>query len=215
VNPFAPFNLRWNPFGEPPPSAWAELALCHLEGWIEALSRPGFVLELIGGEGRGKSTHLRALHAHFPSAPFRYVAEGEVVRELPDAPLLFVDESQRLPRRLRRSLLGPKRSLVLATHATHEREYRRARVDFQCLAVACPDGATMRAIVERRLRWAQRGAGPVPCPDSASMKALWSRYGDDLRSMEGYLYELYQGLRRRPIGECHVEMRDLDRIESE
>ena len=48
--------------------------------------------------------------------------------------------------------------------------------------------AELRAIFERRLEWARRGAGPIPTLPESTLQTLLNQYGDDIRSMESALY---------------------------
>ena len=61
--PFAHLNLRFNPFGEATPEERAKLAVVDIERFAQRLCAPGFAVQFIGEHGRGKSTHLLALHA--------------------------------------------------------------------------------------------------------------------------------------------------------
>jgi hypothetical protein len=75
----------------------------------------------LGDCGRGKSTHLHALHAQYPDVPLTYVGPGERPR-IPAAPVVFVDEVQRLSRRRRARLFRRRASFVLTSHEDHGHE---------------------------------------------------------------------------------------------
>jgi hypothetical protein len=95
---FAHLNLRYNPFGSLEPRMWAAAAV-----WVPSLAPintllPNHALMFVGRQGRGKTTHMRAIWGAYPDASFLYVGEGEGWRvRVRAGPQVFVDEVQRLP----------------------------------------------------------------------------------------------------------------------
>jgi hypothetical protein len=195
--PFANLNLRRNPFGEPAEEDRAGLAVVDpdfLDGLERSLSEPGFAVQFIGDCGRGKSTHLHALRARFPDAPYVYFAEGERPQPIPGGPVLFLDETQRLPWRTRRRLFGSDVALALGTHRDHSRELVRAGRRVETVRLTGFTTSTLRRIIERRIEWARRGPGPVPSLGPGSVARLHDRFDGDLRAIEGHLYDVFQTL---------------------
>ena len=68
--PFAHLNLVRNPFGEVDLEALQDLAFVATDEYLDHLSVSRRCLQFIGEKGRGKTTHLRSLHAHFPERLF-------------------------------------------------------------------------------------------------------------------------------------------------
>jgi hypothetical protein len=64
------------------------------------------------------------------------------------------------------------------------------------------DRALLRRIFEARLEWARRGEGEVPWLEDEDLDALIGRFGDDVRGMEGWLYERVQ--RMEEVGRIEV-----------
>lgn len=118
--------------------------------------------------------------------------------ELPDAPVLLVDELHLLPPRTRAALLARRPGLVATTHADHTDELARANLPWAAHAVGglTRDAVVDRlaAIVERRLLWARRGPGPGPVVPRGTLEALVARHGDDLRAILDVLYERVQAM---------------------
>ena len=195
---FAHLNLRRNPFGLVPPARWPELACAvgpDLDELAARLKEPGSAVLYLGEQGRGKSTHLRALHgAHFPQAPFLYIGEGERP-PLPRGQVVFIDELQRVSR-WRRALLFRRRraSFAIGSHVDHTAEMRRAGLEVVRVELEGLDRDRLRQIVEARLAWARRGPGPVPWLTDEALDALIERFGDNLRAIEHDLYERFQRL---------------------
>jgi ABC-type hemin transport system ATPase subunit len=45
-------------------------AVLNAEGWVERLKQPGFALQLLAPNGRGKTTHLLALAQQLPEGTY-------------------------------------------------------------------------------------------------------------------------------------------------
>jgi hypothetical protein len=190
-------NLRWNPFGEVPERDRGALAIVDMDtpALAARLAQPGFAVELVGACGRGKSMHLHALRAHLGGAPVTLVHE-DPRPPIPEAPVVFVDESQRLAKRVRRALFRRRASFVLATHESHADELAEAGIEWVTIAVGgAPSPEKLRAIVARRIAWARRAEGPLPDVAPALLEALSARHGDDLRAIEDALYDHFQAMR--------------------
>ena len=105
--PYEHLGLFWNPFGCAPARLWSTLCVTaiDLDALAERLRAPGFAVVFRGHAGRGKSTHLRALHGRFAALPYTYLDPDASPRTpIPRAPVHFVDEVQRLDPRARRRL---------------------------------------------------------------------------------------------------------------
>lgn len=193
---FESLNLRWNPFGAPALDDLAPLAVVDVEPFLERLRRPGFALQVLGESGRGKSTHLRALHSYFPEAPYIWFPEGEKPSPIPQAALLFLDETQRLPARLRRQVFSRPASFVIGSHMNHARELTRAGLEQVTILLQGLTNERLAEIIQRRIEWARRGPGPLPEVSEATMTQLIDQYGDDLSAILARLYEDFQALER-------------------
>jgi len=184
---FEHVNLRFNPFGELNGSRRAQVAL------LQPLSiRAGDVVQVMGEAGRGKTTHLLAWHHANPSSDYEYSAEGvDRIRTCPLPELFFVDEAQRLTRRELRRIFDWVPRLVIATHEDLSAHTRRS---VRTLWLRGMDAERLAAVLQRRIEAARRGPGPIPCLSHAAIAALLARFGDDLRAVESYLYDVFQAV---------------------
>jgi hypothetical protein len=183
-----------NPFGELDLAVRSELAVVEIEPLVQRLGRPGLAVQYIGERGRGKTTHLLALLRRFPAARYVHVGEGESPRFGPSDPL-FIDELQRVPRRQRRRLFRRGVSLVIGTHVDYRAELRHAGLEVETVPVGQRlEPAGLRQILNRRIQWARRQEGPVPVIGVDTAEALMRRFGDDVRAIEGHMYEIFQQL---------------------
>lgn len=187
--PFARLNLRWNPFGEPPREERGGLAVVDLPEL-----RPGDPVQILGERGRGKTTHLLALAARHPGAVYECVPEGEdrFAGAAADGGVYLLDEAQRARPRLLRRLLDRPLAVALGTHEDLSGAAGRP------LRTVRAGGLTadrLGEILRRRIEWARRGPGPVPRVPAESVRRLIERHGDDVRAIEGVLYDAFQEMK--------------------
>lgn len=205
--PFAWLNLGRNPFGELTPSDRKAAAVVEVQQWAAWLQQPGpRVLQFVGASGRGKTTHLLAL-SDLPGACYLACPPSGPNPPLPRAPLLLIDEAERLGRRERRRLLDASPKLVLGVH--RDIALSVARCDAVVCTVAVAGQANPRCVqraMNRRLELARIGDGPVPRLSRTDGAALVARFGDNIRAMEHYLYENLQ----RYAGAGHGQVRLVD-----
>lgn len=188
-------NLRFNPFGELDPDLRARVAVLQP---IEL--QPGDVVQVLGAAGRGKSTHLLAWHHATPSSAYEYIPEGsDGLRTQPLPSCFFVDEAQRLSRRELARLFQSVPRLALATHDDLSRHTRRP---VRTMVLRGLDAPRLARILSARIEAARRASGPVPTVSDQALSNLLLRFGDDLRSMENYLYDVFQALE----GPCDVQV---------
>ena len=198
--PFAHLNLRWNPFGQASVEETPALAVVQVDQYVERLKSQAFALQFMGDCGRGKTTHLLALHAYFPQAPYLHFAEGAPIPEIPEAPLLFLDETQRLPRFLRRQVFSRPASFVIGTHQDHSDEFKKAGKEFQAVYLKGLAAGQLDRIIRRRIEWARRSAGPVPEVTFPEVQRLIRDYGDDVSTILRVLYEKFQAMEEMSDG---------------
>jgi len=190
LSPFAALNLKWNPFGAPlrherPALAVAEVDIDALAAFV---ARPGRAVQLMGQPGHGKTTHLFALHARFAGSALWLLREGEPPPAIADAPVVFVDEFQRLPTAARRELLGRRASFVFTTQTSQLAALSRAGVETRAVDLVGFDLVRLRRYVELRLEWARAGAGPLPKLPSGLLHTLAREHMGDVRAIERALY---------------------------
>jgi energy-coupling factor transporter ATP-binding protein EcfA2 len=185
---FQEHNLRWNPFEELPLKERANLAVD-----VPSLSLHfGEAIVFLGEKGRGKTTHLLALHAQHPNAPYVHLPEFGAQPRIPKADLIFLDEAQRLPRLFRPQLWKRARAWVIASHQDHRHELERAGFAVRVLHLHGLSLSKLERIVQNRLEWARRDVGAVPTVPTIVLQTLLEQYGDDLRAIEDALYLWFQ-----------------------
>ena len=193
TSPYAAFNLRKNPFGSVRLKDWRSLIVADLKPLIAHLKQERAAIQFYGDCGRGKSTHLRALHSYFSEAPYIYIGEGEKP-DIPFEPLLFLDETQRIPWWRRARIFRNICSIALATHKLHTRQLQRQGYEVLTIEVGGLEWEKLKQVVHNRLEWARLGEGELPSIPDEVLRSFFDLYGDDLRSIERALYEYIQTL---------------------
>lgn len=186
---YSDLNLRWNPFSEPLPSERPGLVVGDISGLVEILGRGRVCLQLLGRHGRGKTSRLLALHAAL-GAPYVRLRDS---REIPQAPLVLLDEGELLWRR-RWWRLWRCGAVAISTHRDLGWGMRRLGFSVTTRVVRGLKTPDLVEMVSRRLDWARKGPGPVPQVPERTLRILQGQYGDDVRAIEGALYERFAAL---------------------
>jgi hypothetical protein len=197
--PFEHLNLRRNPFGELSAEVRTQLAIVELKAALDHLQsgyrkRPP-VLQVIGDKGFGKTTHLLSIATHFPSASYIHIPEGEYANIPVDGEPLLIDEAQRLTLWQRLWLFRSRRTLILGTH----RDFRQ-HLTWAGRAVLTLDAARhttperVEQILNDRIRSVRRSSDSIPTVTRATAGTLFTLHGNDLRSIQHHLYEVFQSL---------------------
>jgi hypothetical protein len=175
---------------------------------LTVIEESGDHVQLIGEEGCGKSSALRALTVHLASAGARAAYEcvplGDSRFTIDPTPLdyFLLDEVQRLSLAEQQRLLtktvrsGGGLRLIVATHEDLGPIFAALDLPLRTVRLDSASVQFVRAIVERRLAYFSLAR---PAPETFSPEAydyLWRTFGPDLRGTERFLhavfYELYQ-----------------------
>jgi hypothetical protein len=193
---YAHLNLRINPFGELPAHVRSKLAVADTAPLVQALRTPGTAVQLIGRCGRGKSSHLLALHRELPESTYARLWTDRALPADLSGEVLLIDEADAVSPWRRLALVRRGRSVAVAVHTDQSWLLRLAGFRVQSVAVGTVDRTRLRAIVQRRIEFARLGPGPLPGIPDRVLDALIARHGDDVRAMEDPLYEAFQTLVR-------------------
>ncbi len=196
--PFAHWNLRYNPFGELTQQERVELAVFDPAAVAEPLQRGQTAIQFLGDQGRGKTTRLLSLahHLSLPPAACLYLPPWSgiqphwwrrTLRLTGDC--LLIDETQRIPWWVRQLVFARRLPLLLGGHRDQTRHLRLCGYRVISYHVGTENDADhVRRVLNRRLQAARLGPGPIPEITAETAERLVTRFGDDLRSMETYLY---------------------------
>jgi len=199
--PFSRWNLRYNPFGELTRSERASVAVFDPAPFVENLGSGQVAIQFIGDCGRGKTTRLLAIERQVGTnsgaiylPPLSGLKPTWWLRtlRLQGYPLI-IDEAQRIPLAIRWSLFRRRLPLVLGTHRDLTSELKWAGYCVQTVDVG-PQNNAMHVVnvANARLNAARLGVGAVPVLSIRDAEVLVSRFGDDLRAIESFLYHQVQ-----------------------
>jgi hypothetical protein len=206
--PWKHLGLRANPFQSLKPEDWVEIA--HLPARLAVwLQEPTPILQISGCKGAGKTSVLYALMNELSRMNFApiyiYLPPDRIPPKLDlDQMPLLLDEAQRLPRRSRFSLyrkavaLTPESiqnpRLILATHEDFSGEYIQFPLEFETVDLAAPGETELALLLEKRVQHFASGAASPVRFEPGAVRYLSDRFGDDLRSMETFLYAYFQSI---------------------
>jgi hypothetical protein len=194
VASFTDLNWRLNPFGAPLFHEESELIVAQfdLDELATWLLQPGRAVEFVGPEGRGKSTHLRALHARFADKPFTHLAKGVPAPPIPSASVVFVDEIQRLGWFRRCQLWMRPVSFALASQRSRAWELRCLAREVRTCWLSGLGVSELETYVAQRLAWAKCSSGASPVVPENLLISIGKRHGQDVRAIESDLYDWAQ-----------------------
>ena len=189
---YAHLNLRWNPFGEATPEERGALAHVDVESFRQSIT-PACAIELRGGHGRGKSTTLLALrHTLSPKAPL-YRGRQQRSEPLPISTWVFLDEVQHIPVfklwQFARRMYANKGIVIYSTHANRRWLFKLAGFSIQKHIMDYAQPEILLTLFNKRIAWAHNHQGPTPQIHPKDIQQLSTLYGDDIRGMEGHLYD--------------------------
>ncbi|WP_372716663.1 hypothetical protein [Novipirellula sp.] len=191
--PWAWCNLWRNPFGELTREERAELAVVDVAELASHVQGSRRALQLIGECGRGKTTRMLAMLRYFPDASYVYLDEDLPCGAIAEGVPLMIDEAQRLPRKVMHRIFASGMPLVLATHRDLTRPLKKAGYEVTTYQLGDTNNAQLVAdSANRRIEASRLGPGPVPTLSQHDADRLVSRFGSDIRGIEGYLYEQVQ-----------------------
>ena len=193
--PFSHLNLRFNPFGELNPEQRKQIAVVDIESIIRSLDLPSVAIQFLADHGRGKTTHLLALHKHYPDAEYTKIYTGDNPEFMSQA-IRFVDSIENITKKQRRDLYKKSGSIAFTTHTDLSQELERAGFSVINKIISMKNEKTLLQIFRQRIEYARRAEGATPHIDLETVKQLKQRYGDDVRAMESFLYEKLQTLER-------------------
>jgi hypothetical protein len=214
--PFYRLGLTRNPFGTLSQDEW--LAVTVLPTAVEHAVTSGVDhLIVLGERGRGKSTTLHYLQAHYAAqghlTAYERLPRGQWRYHTHTAPLnvFLLDEAQRLaPWQATRLFQEQARyglRLVIGTHRAMTLGFRLRGLDVQTVRLErAISRERLAAILQRRLDVFAYADGPYVhfAPDTVDW--LWATFRDDLRTMNLHLYGAFQRLSGPgPVTQGHVE----------
>ncbi len=193
---FENLNLRFNPFGELSSLERKQVAYVNIDGLAGYMADERTCIQFIADHGRGKTTHLLALHKQCEEFPFIRLHIDEVPKfEVADK--YFIDSIENLSLFQRLKVYKKYKRLAVTTHRDLSWELRLSGFKVKTICVSTQSTQALLCIFQRRIEFARRNAGKVPELTVQQVDGLKLRYGDDIRSMEDELYEYFQNLREK------------------
>jgi hypothetical protein len=193
-----------NPFGALTDEEWAAVAVLPPKA-AQALESGFAHLQLLGPMGAGKSTALLAMQEVFKEAGrqavYEYLPLGKRRFDTETAVLdvFLLDEAQRLSWRQRRRLVdgagNGRLQLVLSSHEDLTRLFAQKGLVLTSVDLAGEmTVGWVTAVLDTRLAYFALPDQPRAVLSDDAVHYLCHRFGDNLRQMEYFLYEVWQRL---------------------
>ncbi len=148
------------------------------------------IIEFYGRKGRGKTTHLRALHQRFPEQPIVFLnkQKKDFNFEEWDDPILFVDSIHYLNPIRRHSLYKTFSTILLTSHWCRKIEYKLAAKPSYHFRFGRKNFRDLEAIVEKRIKEICPQSAQVEIPRE-TLRQQFRKHGDNYRLTLNSLYD--------------------------
>jgi chromosomal replication initiation ATPase DnaA len=208
---FIDIGFACNPFRALERGEWVRAAV--IPGAVRRAVQAGGHLQILGPAGSGKTTTLLALEDEFRRAgrtcAYEYIPPkaNRFRTETKELDVFLLDEAQRLSGRI--LFFGRQRArlaraaqagtrLVLGSHDELADIFRAADMPLQTLRLEPPGAGRLAEILERRLSLFANRTDRAMFSEEALLWLL-RNFGEDLRTMEYFLYEFFQTARPEGI----------------
>lgn len=195
---YTQLNLRYNPFAYLNDEELLEVTedRINLEAIADKIdSSDSCLVQFYGKKGRGKSTHLQALHKHyFPEATFyKLQKNGKISIEKTEG-ILFIDSFQLLSLKNQLELLNSQQKLIIGAHHScsilnfKQRQYHQ-KINFSDLKTEIN---FINEMVNSRMKLARlHPEKPIPKLKNSLLEELHDQYQNNLRGIQESLYEFF------------------------
>ena len=201
MSSFSCLNLRFNPFGELDTEERKQLACVRVADLANYVGSPKTAIQLLGNHGRGKTTHLLALHAHFPEIPYFKIHSGQLI-SFPKSKGYFIDSIENISLVNRLLLYREIKHLAFTTHKNLNLELKLMGFHVVTRRISQNDPEIIRTILQKRVEFSRETSKPIPVITLTMANELVGRFGDDIRAMEYELYQYFNSLRTSEEKQC-------------
>ena len=152
------------------------------------------LMEFLGKQGRGKTTHLTHLHQHTPQYPIFLLNASSNYRSILEHPsdVVFIDSIHHIPLFCRIKIYQTKRIVIFTTHWTRKWESFFIKKVFHRIRFSGITEDKLSQIIQNRLKLASQNKNVTIQINSLEVKRLIKIYGDDYRAIINHLYDKFQ-----------------------
>lgn len=144
------------------------------------------VIEFVGDYGRGKTTHLIALHQYLKKAPFHFLTKANPQIQVEDQPIVFIDSIGHVPFFKRIQLWKNKKTrFVYTTHHSRKMELNLFKRKIKSYYFKGLEAPVLQEIIRKRLALVNLEDEEI----IQEIPNLLKDYGDDVRGIMIHLYE--------------------------
>lgn len=157
-------------------------------------SREPMAIELIGRQGRGKTTHLIHLHQQMTEYPFFNLNQSTELSQIleKNSDVLFIDGIHHLTFIERIKLFKESRVVVYTTHWSRTIDCFIASKELHSFRFKGIDRTLLSSIIEKRLSVAGKENFESDKISNREIDSLIKNFGDNYRGIINHLFDQYQ-----------------------
>lgn len=153
------------------------------------------LIQFVGKQGRGKTTHLKYLHQHLGHFPIFYLNKDSDFEDLINhsSPVIFVDSIHHMNVFHRQTLFKTDKTIIFTTHWTKKLECMAVNRRLHSISFKGIDENKLQIILNKRLALASHNTlDKTEIFTLVESKLLIQKFGDNYRGIINYLFEQYQ-----------------------
>lgn len=166
-----------------------------IEGVVEKInSKQPLIIELVGRQGRGKTTHLTYLQQHVTEFPIYYLtAKNNYYNKILNdtSKIIFIDSIHHLNLFQRNSIFKTKKIIIFTTHYSRKHEYLLADKPSLTIRFRGINKEILKQLVLKRLHQASTNEMDMRVDDT-ELEYLLKKYKDNYRGIVNSLYDKFQ-----------------------
>ena len=152
------------------------------------------LIEFVGKQGRGKTTHLTHLQQHLQQYPIFLLNASSNYHSILEHPsdIVFIDSIHHIPFIQRIKIYKTKRVVIFTTHWTRKWESLFSKKTFHQIQFSGITQDKLSQIIQNRIELAIQDKNIDIQLNQSEIKRLIKIYGDDYRGIINHLYDKFQ-----------------------
>ncbi|MBQ4803292.1 hypothetical protein J8L88_10570 [Aquimarina sp. MMG015] len=152
------------------------------------------IIQFLGKKGRGKTTHLRALHQLISNSEIHFLDRNSYKKITnPDNRNLLIDSVHHIPLRKRLQLWkSSNTSYVVTTHIPRNIEFLFCKRKYKTIHFKGLSLIKLESILKKRIAQYSSIEQNKVIIDTTALKMLLKHYGDNIRGLLNFLYDCFK-----------------------
>lgn len=147
---------------------------------------------MVGPKGRGKTTHLRALHSYLNIGEYISLNHQNKLIDCKEKGIYFIDSIHHLPFSERLRLWRSNSSFVITTHITKSPEFLIGRRKYESIQIGQKSFENLKRIVSKRIAMAAKINPKDVLLNERHLKELLKKHKTNTRGIINQLYSEFE-----------------------